>query len=118
MNHWKNRWAGAVIAGLALTCLMTACGTSGNNTANSSSAGAVSASGSSVASDSTSASRDVFAMDTYMTVKAYGANADQAVDDAENEINRLDKLLSTGNSDSEVAQINANGGGTLSSDGQ
>ncbi len=118
MNHWKNRWAGIAIAGLTLTCLMTACGTSGSSTASSSAASAVNTSGSVETGDSTSASRDVFAMDTYMTVKAYGANADQAVDDAENEINRLDKLLSTGSDTSEVAEINENGGGTLSSDGQ
>ena len=41
------------------------------------------------------ASRDVFAMDTYMTVTAYGENAEVAVDAAEVEIERLDALLST-----------------------
>ena len=57
------------------------------------------------------ASRDVFAMDTYMTVKAYGPQGDAAVEAAVEEINRLDALLSTGNEDSEVAGINANNGG-------
>lgn len=64
-----------------------------------------------------SASQEVFAMDTVMTVTAYGDNKDQAVEDAVTEINRLDSLLSTGNESSEIAQINANGGGTLSEDG-
>ena len=41
-------------------------------------------------------SRDVFAMDTYMTVTAYGENAEAAVDAAQAEIERLDALLSTG----------------------
>ena len=41
------------------------------------------------------ASRDVFAMDTYMTVTAYGENAEAAVDAAQAEIERLDALLST-----------------------
>ena len=40
------------------------------------------------------ASRDVFAMDTYMTVTAYGENAEAAVDAAQAEIERLDALLS------------------------
>ena len=47
------------------------------------------------------ASRDVFAMDTYMTVTAYGENAEAAVDAAQAEIERLDALLSTGDADSE-----------------
>lgn len=55
-------------------------------------------------------------MDTYMTVTAYGPNAEMAVDQAQQEIERLDALLSTGAETSEVAQINANGGGTLSED--
>ena len=63
-----------------------------------------------------SSSRDIFAMDTYMTVTAYGPNAEMAVDQAQQEIERLDALLSTGAETSEVAQINANGGGTLSED--
>ena len=57
-----------------------------------------------------SSSRDIFAMDTYMTVTAYGPNAETAVDQAQQEIERLDALLSTGEETSEVAQINANGG--------
>ena len=69
------------------------------------------------ASDDAEAVRDVFAMDTYMTVKAYGSNGDAAVDAAVDEINRLDALLSTGKKDSEVGQINANNGGQLSEDG-
>jgi thiamine biosynthesis lipoprotein len=55
------------------------------------------------------ASRDVFAMDTYMTVTAYGENAEAAVDAAKAEIERLDALLSTGDADSEIAKLNADG---------
>lgn len=69
------------------------------------------------ASDDAEAVRDVFAMDTYMTVKAYGSNGDAAVDAAVDEINRLDALLSTGKKDSEIGQINANNGGQLLEDG-
>jgi thiamine biosynthesis lipoprotein len=59
---------------------------------------------------------DVFAMDTYMTLSAYGENAQEAVEAGIAEIQRLDDLLSTGKDTSEVAQINANGGGVLSED--
>ena len=62
------------------------------------------------------ASRDVFAMDTYMNVTAYGVGANEAVRRAEEEIERLDSLLSTGDQNSEIYQINQNGGGILSED--
>ncbi|MGN1192920.1 MAG: FAD:protein FMN transferase [Dorea sp.] len=55
-------------------------------------------------------------MDTYMTVVAYGEYAQEAVDQAAAEIERLDALLSTGNSESEIAQLNQNGSGALSED--
>lgn len=58
--------------------------------------------------------REIFAMDTYMTVKAYGENGEKAVEAAVSEIKRLDALLSTGNKSSEVAGLNTNGGGSLS----
>ncbi len=58
-------------------------------------------------------SRDFFAMDTYMTVTAYGDKAAEATEAAEAEVNRLDAMLSTGNKDSEIAGVNA-GGGELS----
>ena len=61
-------------------------------------------------------SRDLFAMDTYMTVTAYGRHAEKAVDEAVRELNRLDALLSTGKEASEVAALNKNGGGDLSKD--
>lgn len=62
------------------------------------------------------ASKDIFAMDTYMTVTAYGAKAQEAVDEAEAEIQRLDELLSTGNEESEIVQLNQNKSATLSED--
>lgn len=61
-------------------------------------------------------SADVFAMDTYMEITAYGRHGQEAVDAAVEEIKRLDDLLSTGNGASEVSQINQNGGGVLSED--
>lgn len=61
-------------------------------------------------------SRDIFAMDTYMTLTAYGEQAEKALDAAEQEITRIEKMVSTGISTSEIARINANGRGTVSED--
>lgn len=63
-----------------------------------------------------SAQKDVFAMDTYMTVTAYGEQAEAATDAAIEEIERLDDLLSTGDENSEIACVNQNGGGQLTED--
>lgn len=52
------------------------------------------------------ASAQVFAMDTYMNLKAYGKNAQKAVDDAKAEIERLDKLWSAVDKDSEIYKLN------------
>lgn len=62
-------------------------------------------------------SKEIYAMDTVMTVSAYGDNAQKAVDDAEAEIERLDALLTTGSDTSAVGEINENGGGTLPEEG-
>lgn len=62
------------------------------------------------------AQEEIFAMDTYMTVTAFGENAQSAADAAIEEIQRLDELLSTGSEESEVGCINKNGGGVLSED--
>lgn len=61
-----------------------------------------------------SASRDIFAMDTYMTLTAYGENAQKAIDEAVDEINRIEQLVSTGIDSSEISQINKNGKGSVS----
>ena len=61
-------------------------------------------------------SRDIFAMDTYMTVTAYGEHASEAVEKAETEIKRLDGMLSTGNENSEVYKLNQNGEAVVSDD--
>jgi thiamine biosynthesis lipoprotein len=61
-------------------------------------------------------SRQVIAMTTVMNLKAYGKNAEKGLDDSENEINRLDKLLSVGSSSSAVSKLNAGGGGTVNAD--
>ncbi len=57
-----------------------------------------------------SAEKDVFAMDTYMTLKAYGNSAQTAVSAAADEIQRLEKLLNVNDPDSDICRLNhANG---------
>jgi thiamine biosynthesis lipoprotein len=63
-----------------------------------------------------SSTKQIFAMDTYMTVTAYGTNAEEATTKAEERINELDELLSTGSEDSEVSKLNQAGKATLSAD--
>lgn len=55
-------------------------------------------------------SSDIFAMDTYMNMQVYGENADIALDKAEQEIYRLEKLFSVTDDSSEVYKINNSGG--------
>ncbi|MCC8141180.1 MAG: FAD:protein FMN transferase [Lachnospiraceae bacterium] len=58
--------------------------------------------------------KTIFAMDTYMTLTAYGEQAQEAVDAGVAEIERLDEIFSTGDENSEIYAINAAGGGELS----
>ena len=62
------------------------------------------------------ANKEVFAMDTYMTLTAYGANAQAAVDAASAEITRIENMVSTGIDTSEIAKLNKTGSATLSKD--
>lgn len=58
--------------------------------------------------DTIPATKEFFAMDTYMEVNAYGDNGEKAVDKAEKELNKLDSILSTGKSTSEISKLNKN----------
>lgn len=60
--------------------------------------------------------RELFAMDTYVTLSVYDGDGEAALDAAAEEIRRLERLLSTGDQDSEVAVLNREGGGLLSED--
>ena len=62
-------------------------------------------------------SKDLFAMDTYMTLTAYGEHAQEAVDKAAERVEALDALLSTGDENSEIYQLNQSGEATLSEEG-
>lgn len=59
-------------------------------------------------------SADIFAMDTYMTLSAYGENAKEVVSAAVEEVNRLDGLLSVSSESGDIYRINHNGGGQVS----
>lgn len=65
-------------------------------------------------SENLEAQKEIFAMDTYMTIKTYGDKADEAAEAAVDEITRLDKLFSTGNNESEIAILNESGSEILS----
>lgn len=61
--------------------------------------------------------RHLFAMDTVMTLTAYGPHGEEALDEAARELARLDALWSVGSPDSEVSKLNAGAGDlTLSED--
>lgn len=66
--------------------------------------------------DTIPASKEFFAMDTYMEVDAYGDNGEKAVVKAEKEVNKLDSILSTGKSTSEISKLNKNKKQVVSAD--
>lgn len=66
--------------------------------------------------DTIPTSKEFFAMDTYMEVDAYGDNGEKAVAKAEKEVNKLDSILSTGKSTSEISKLNKNKKQVVSAD--
>lgn len=54
-------------------------------------------------------SMDIFAMDTYMSLMAYGRNSEKALEEAAEEIEKTEELLSVTRPDSEISQLNENG---------
>lgn len=57
-----------------------------------------------------SATKTLFAMDTVMTLTAYGAHAEEAIAVAAEKLFELDRLLSVTHADSEIYRMNAAGG--------
>ena len=53
--------------------------------------------------------RTVFAMNTMMNLRAFGENAEAAIEAAEEEIRHLDTLLQRGEESSEIYQLNSSG---------
>ena len=60
--------------------------------------------------DMSSKSRDVFAMDTFMNIKAYGGNADIALSEAEKRILQLEDELSVTSENSDVWAVDHSSG--------
>ncbi len=127
----KKKMIEAGMACMAISLLLSGCGNLGSTESKEESGGAAKAkiqteADSSVTESKTQVSRttqgdqlatkELFAMDTYMTLTAYGDQAEEAVDQAAEEIKRLDSALSTGNEESQVSKLNANGGGSLTED--
>ena len=54
--------------------------------------------------------REFFAMDTFMSVKAYGVTSDSVLEETESEVKRLEKLLSVTDTESDIYKINSNSG--------
>ena len=108
----------AAAAVLAAAILLTGCtGTSGSGSAGTSKAAEVTQSAAPAAvSEEDKLSREIFAMDTYMTLTAYGPEAETALTAAVDEIGRLDALLSTGSEDSEISRLNARSGSSPAAD--
>lgn len=103
--------ASAVVASM----LLTGCGTA-SDTKHTGSTSETQTTNSTTASSAEPVSQEIFAMDTYMTVTAYGDNAQKGVTDAVAEIQRLDNLLSIGKEDSEISKLNKSGCAALSDD--
>ncbi len=62
----------------------------------------------------TKSTAQLFAMDTYMVLTAYGKNAGEAVTAASAEIVRLENLFSTNIASSDIGRVNAENGGRVS----
>ena len=60
--------------------------------------------------------REVYAMDTYMTLKAYGENGDEALDKCVSLIEEMDNMFSIGVEDSYVSEVNKEGSGYVNDD--
>lgn len=60
--------------------------------------------------DNSVQSQEFFAMDTFMSIKAYGDNSASVLEKAEAEIKKLEKLLSVTDSESDIYKINSNSG--------
>jgi thiamine biosynthesis lipoprotein len=73
-----------IMSGICMMPLLTACGKSAD----------------------TMKSADIFAMDTYMNLKAYGSDAEAAVADAEARIYELEQIFSVTNEASDIWKIN------------
>ncbi len=101
----KRKLLIGILSAAAASVLLSGCGSGG---------GSSTEAGFGSTGDDGEYTQSFFAMDTYMTLTAYGENAQQAAEAGEEEIVRLDELFSTGDENSEIYGLNAGGGGELS----
>lgn len=73
-------------------------------------------SGCGAAGEAEASTRYLTAMDTVMSLTAYGPNRDRALEEAVAEIQRLDSLLSIGSDDSDISRLNREKTAVLSPD--
>lgn len=103
-----NKRACCIILSAAL--LLTGCGVDGTTSAPSSAAAEA------TATSATPQSTELYAMDTVMTLEAYGDGASAALEAASAEIERLDALWSIASADGDIARLNADKSAAVSDD--
>lgn len=91
-----------ILAGALLAAFLSGCSTQSSGTPEDSSAVPL--------AQDMSASADFFAMNTYMTITAYGPEAREAVDSAKEEVYSLENRLSGTIAASDISQINSMAG--------
>lgn len=107
----KIRKAGIFVLSLILIFsmgLLSACGKGGNSDSSGTSG--------LLSSGSDEASVSFEAMDTYMTLTVYGNEAEEAMEAVEEEIERLEGILSAEDQESEIYSLNESGTAVLSED--
>lgn len=94
----RNRIRNSLLAALMLLTL-TACGATGSSP---------------TVADEQPAKKELFAMDTYMTMTAYGRTADVALEEASAQLTELEKLWSVTDPDSDLYAVNHGDGEPVS----
>ncbi len=101
---------------LFLACFFCGCAVQDSSLSGEKSAFQDGQAGQESASEETKHEKQILAMDTYMTLTAYGEHGEEAIKKAEEEIKRLDALLSVSSEEGEVYLVNENGSEILSGD--
>ncbi len=108
MNMKKRKILSGIVCCALICPLLSGCGSDGQTSVSETDSTETDSSG------DQEYTKSFFAMDTYMTLTAYGENAREALEAGEAEIERLDRLFSTGDENSEIFALNAAGGGEVS----
>ena len=98
MRYGKLTICALLIAAVAAVMVLSSCGSAGLDGST--------GTGEGVTAEEEPETIEVYAMDTYMTLSAYGENAGKALSESEAEIKRIDAMLSTGSEDSEISKLN------------